>query len=100
MSERPDLSVMWRLAFDTERHRLRPDVRTSVLVEDRCTRRGRHLRAVVLRSAFGPWVAWRPAGMPRDVWQQAWLASDPIVDATCHCGQVARVVLPEANAMP
>lgn len=85
MTDRPDLVVMWHLAFDDEKLRLRPGARTALLDTCRCPRRN-HSQAFVLRSVYGTWVAWRPIVRARDVWQQDWLDLMPDeIEVTCHC---------------
>lgn len=97
---RPDLATMWALAFDNEKMRLQPTARYAVLEEFRCARRAQHLQAVVIRSAWGRWVAWRSIIGARDVWSQSWL--DELMDeieVTCHCDRKRRVDLSALRAM-
>ncbi len=82
---------MWTVAFD-DSQRLRAEVRASVTKEIRCSRK-RHLQAVVLASAFGPWVAWRYMRNARDVWAQEWLDElDGPIEVFCHCDDPPRRV--------
>lgn len=92
---------MWLSAFDDDALRVRPEVRYAILREERCARRG-HLQAVVFKSAYGRWVAWRPGEIrgARSSWAQEWLddAGDSI-EVTCHCDKTRRVDLSAARLM-
>jgi hypothetical protein len=97
VSDRPDLAVMWNLAFDDQkmptrrkeklRLRLGLDGRAVVwpVAEVRCPRRN-HLQAYVFGTTFGAWAAYRSIVGGRDVWGQVWLdeLTGP-VEVTCHC---------------
>jgi hypothetical protein len=50
----------------------------------RCPRR-RHPLAVVIQTAYGPWLYWH--GDPRDGWQCEWQddLNSPTVNAWCNC---------------
>lgn len=93
MSDRPDLEVMWHLLFDDDTLRLRPKAKRLLVGEPvRCTLR-RHLQAVVVDSAFGPWVAWRYMRHAHDVWCEEWLdALGESIDVFCHCDDEPRRV--------
>lgn len=99
MTDRPDLGVMWRTAFDEDTQRLRPEARYAVLHIERC-KRAQHLQLVALRSPYGRWLAYRPMRRVRDVWGQSWLDEEgDSIEVTCHCDRLRRVDLSAVRAM-
>jgi hypothetical protein len=85
---RPDLATVEAMVLD-DRNRVRPQAAGMVTETFRCQRRGRHMQGLVVATAHGPVMLWRPADSftGRDIWQSEWLDQAPgVVKMTCHCG--------------
>ena len=94
--KRPEAATLLPVIFD-DRGRLRPEAKRRLVAELRCPRR-RHLVAVVVRTAHGPWAAWhlptsgapgpwiRTSGLgPWARWECAWVDPSSIRSAACSC---------------
>src|SRR5262249_41996707 len=68
---RPGRDVMEALVLDA-RTRLRPAARRSAAMIERCPK-ATHLQCAVIRTVFGPVVAWRPERDSRDITAVDWL---------------------------